>query len=31
MLFDMYKYVYSETVFNRLYTEIKQKYLKNFL
>ena len=28
MLFEMQKYVYSESVFNTLYTEINHKYLK---
>ena len=26
MVFDMQEYVYSESVFNTLYTKIKQKY-----
>ena len=29
MFFDMLKYVYSESVFNTLYTDIKHKSLKN--
>ena len=31
MFFDMQKYLYSESVFNTLYNEIKQKYEKKFL
>ena len=30
MFFDMSKYVYSESLFNKLYFEIKHKYEKNF-
>ena len=29
MFFDMQKYVYSESVFNTIYIEIKRKSLKN--
>ena len=31
MFFDMWKYVYSESLFNALYNETKQKCSKNFL